>query len=508
MGCDIVFKPMEDNNIDLLKPINKGGNQPFYRNVDKPKRRWLFVIIFLGIILLCLSGLIIRDITLADRSNPMAYDPITLKPINNGLMETVKNFIFNSGNVLEGEQDDRVNILLLGIGGAGHDGAYLSDTNIILSIKPSTKEVAMISIPRDLKIDIPGRGDQKINAVDAYGEMDSPGQGGEAARAFFAKTFNLDIPYYVRVDFSAFQEIIDTLGGVTVNVDKSFTDASFPGPNFSYKTVSFQAGQQTMNGEDALDYARSRHGNNGEGSDFARARRQQKIIAAVKEKILSAGTLIDPVKIKSIIDSLSNHVVTNLNLGQIVYLAELGRESSDNVKTLVLDNGVNSFLENFIAANGAYMLKPKTDNFDNIDNAINNVFQDAASLASSTPSNDNKKVVYYTDARIEIQNGTWQVGLASRLEKQLDDDGFAITGIGNSSKRPIDKTVIYKINPNISADIITKLSEELKAQATTTLPLWLQDNYDDPQTATTEVGQKKYKTDTDVLVILGADAGQ
>src|SRR3989344_6394346 len=160
----------------------------------------------------------------------------------------VADFLFG-GDTLIGESRGQINILLLGVGGAGHDGPYLTDTNIILSIKPSTKEVALISVPRDLGVKIPGHDWRKINSAGAFGEAENPGSGGEFARKVFADTFDVEIPYYIRIDFKAFQELIDEVGGVTVNVPRAFTDKAFPGPNFSYTTIHFDAGVQTLNGQ-------------------------------------------------------------------------------------------------------------------------------------------------------------------------------------------------------------------------------------------------------------------
>jgi LCP family protein required for cell wall assembly len=267
---------MDEQSINLLKPQSLPLTPP-----PKKKNRWVIFFILAAAIL----GIIFFKNYLAARS-AMPYDPSILKPKKIGFLQSVKNFIFHSDNVMIGQTDDRINILLLGIGGSGHDGPYLSDTNIIMSIKPSTKEVAMISIPRDLAVKINNYGVRKINNANAFGELEQSGNGAEYARKVFEETFNISIPYYARVDFEAFKEIIDNVGGITVNVERSFTDLSYPGPNDSYQTISFQAGEQEMNGEQALIFSRSRHGSNGEGSDFARARRQQLMLSAFKKKLL------------------------------------------------------------------------------------------------------------------------------------------------------------------------------------------------------------------------------
>jgi len=443
-----------------------------------------------------------------------AYDPITLKPKKIGFLQAVKNFVFHSNNFLEGQSSDRINILLLGMGGPGHDGPYLTDTNIIVSVKPSTNEVAMTSVPRDLGVEIAGEGLRKINYANSIGETQQAGEGGEYARQIFAQTFNMDIPYYIRVDFKAFQEIIDAVGGINVNVPRSFTDVSFPGANESYITVSFNAGPQVMLGERALQYARSRHGNNGEASDFARSKRQQLILTALKEKLLSIGTYTNPIKIEKILQSLSTHVTTNLDFGQIMYLASIARDMDNNIKTLVLDNGENGFLINANTPTAGFTLLPKTGNFEEINKAVDSIFLTAISDFSEPapaqdtetpavnflPSQDNQSI--FPTAKIEIQNGTWTVGLAGRYQKKLEESGFSVNKIGNSIKRPIATSTLFIINQNVDTEVVANLKNLLKTEFSSALPEWLATDYDNPATQEDESGLK-YLPDTDLLIILG-----
>jgi len=442
-----------------------------------------------------------------------------LKPKSFSLLQSVTNFLFNSGgSSLETDPNERVNILLLGIGGSGHEGPYLSDTNIILSIKPASGEVAMISVPRDLMAKIDGHGYRKINAADAFGEAERIGSGGDYARQIFEDTFSMKIPYYIRVDFTAFQEIIDAMGGVTVNVERPFTDNSFPGPGFSYETVSFASGTQTMNGEQALIFARSRHGNNGEGSDFARAKRQQIILAALKQKALSSETYLNPVTVKTIFDSISEHVTTNMDFGQLMYLAGLAKQMNGDIKTLVLDDTPNGFLKPITSEDGAFMLVPKTDSFTKIDEAINDVFEATSTQYIATPLQESKpaQVAILPSANVEIQNGTWRLGLAARTRQDLEDMGVGVSSISNCYMRPVSTTAIYVLNPKAPADVLKKLSDHFNIQPTTILPDWLQKDYDTSASSTeaatttaaassTAAGAPKYKANTEILIILGED---
>jgi len=139
--------------------------------IKSPTPRWLFflIIIFLLLITGCVSKSILKE---KAPNDPSAYDPITLEPKKpEGFFNKLKSLILTENNELIGYKDDRINILILGMGGAGHDGPFLADTLIIASIKPSTGEIALISIPRDLLIEIPNKGMYKINYANAFGEV-------------------------------------------------------------------------------------------------------------------------------------------------------------------------------------------------------------------------------------------------------------------------------------------------------------------------------------------------
>ena len=485
----------DEQPINLLKPQNYHLSPP---PKNKTKR-----VIFLVLGLTILGLLIFRNYTVVKwPSNPAAYDPITLKPKRIGFLQTVKNFVFNSNNVIAGQQEDRINILLLGIGGTGHDGPYLSDTNIILSIKPSINQVAMISVPRDLAVKINGHGIRKINNADAFGEAEQADGGGEYARKIFEQTFGASIPYYARVDFTAFKELVDAMGGITINIERSFVDTAYPGPNNSFQTVSFEAGLQQIDGERALMFTRSRHGSNGEGSDFARAKRQQLVLAAFKKKLLSAGTYLNPITLQKILTSLSQHIITNLDFGQTMYLVSLAKKiNGDDIKTLVLDDSPTGFLKPIIDEGSAYLLVPKTGNFSEINSAINNIFAASGTALSavigtlSVPQNKPAPAVTVVPSvKIEIQNGTWQPGLAAIKKQELEKDGLFISAIGNSAKRPISTTAIYIVNINASGTTITSLANKLHASTTTNLPEWLQTAYNGSSSS------------SDIIIILGEDA--
>lgn len=290
--------------------------------------------------------------------------------------QQLTRIVTSGGEKLQGETDDRVNILLLGYGGPGHDGPYLTDTMMVVSLQPSTKQVALLSIPRDLVVDIPGYDFRKINSVLSFGRDQKYPGGGEAFAVNTVRdVLNIPIQYYARVDFDGFKDVIDQVDGVEVTVNTAFSDFQYPDNNYGYNPISFKAGPQTMNGDQALKFARSRKGNNGEGSDFARAARQQKIIIALKEKLLSFGTISNPKRISDVLGSLGSHSQTNMEVWEMVRLAKMfGDIQPERIINKVYDDSTNGFLRAATGSGGAFILVPRAGNYQDVQFLAKNIF--------------------------------------------------------------------------------------------------------------------------------------
>ena len=225
---------------------------------------------------------------------------------------------------LKGEGDGRVNILLLGVGGDGHEGPDLTDTIIVMSVDPVNNTAALLSVPRDLWVKMPVNyfgNYQKLNA--AYesgkyhylGKMDESNANTAAVEAGFksidqnvSEVLGIDIHYHLLVNFKAFQQAIDTVGGVDIDVKEALYDPTMAWEN-GYNSVLADVGQQTMNGKKALLYVRSRE----TSSDFARSERQRQVMLGLKSKILSAGTLSNPAKIDGLMNAFGNNVYSDLS---------------------------------------------------------------------------------------------------------------------------------------------------------------------------------------------------
>ncbi|HSX18553.1 MAG TPA: LCP family protein [Candidatus Saccharimonadales bacterium] len=304
----------------------------------------------------------------------------------------------------------RTNILLLGIGGEGHDGPNLSDTMILASIDKEGKDPVLISIPRDLWAPtLPG----KINSAYAIGQ-EKDGEGLKLAEDTVSKLLGVPIHYGARMDFSGFEKAVDTVGGLDIEVDNSFTDYMYPisgkendlcgykieyqevdgtktqvvtGASSSaiplweitdantpftcrYETLNFQKGPLHLDGTTALKFVRSRHGTNEEGSDFARAARQQKVILAFRQKVISSQTLLSPTTIVSLISTFDKSIDTDITNDDIPLFIKLGQKIDPaTIRRVVLDAGRNeSVLDVGDASkyNGQYVLDPKTDNWTDL----------------------------------------------------------------------------------------------------------------------------------------------
>lgn len=295
----------------------------------------------------------------------------------------------------------RINILLLGYGGDGHSGAYLTDSMIVLSLDFATNKVTLISVPRDLWVEIPTNGTEgshwKINAAyelgldqktypDKLPQFTGPNGGGNEAEYVVSEVIGQPIDYYAAMDFDAFRQVVDAVGGVTIDVPDTFTDYSYPNGDQNtdsdncdatvpspadqagcrYLTVHFDKGPQQMDGETALEYARSRHAAGPEGSDFARSRRQQQIIAAVEQKALQLNMLP---QLFGVMNALQGHIQTDMSLADLNDFANyMSKVDIADATTGQLTDAGNTLLTSGYSSDGQWILTPTAgqDDYDQI----------------------------------------------------------------------------------------------------------------------------------------------
>ena len=243
---------------------------------------------------------------------------------------------------LQGEDRGYVNILLAGNSAddPGHAGAQLTDSIMLVSVNTKSNKAFMVSVPRDLYVDIPGSGYAKINEAYQIGERENFNEGGFAPggmgllQKIVSERFGLPIDYYALVDYAAVKGAVDAVGGITIDIKSEDSRGLYdPSPDLASGRkvlVDLPNGPQKLNGAEALGLARARGSAPGSygflRSDFDRTEHQRQILLAVKEKATSAGTLANPLKVAGLADSFGNNVRTDLTLGEVRRLYDLSKK--------------------------------------------------------------------------------------------------------------------------------------------------------------------------------------
>lgn len=279
--------------------------------------------------------------------------------------------------VQEGIEQDRVNILVIGIGGPKHigGGKELADALILASFRPSTGEVALVSIPRDLYVPIGRYGTHRINESHRIGNQTSyPGRGPKLTMDTVSGVLGVPIHAFVRLDFAGFEKIIDQIGGIDVYVEQGFQDFLFDD--------GFEQGWQHLNGDRALRYARYRYVRaSAEGNTFARERRQMQVIVAVRKKLASRESSVAQMIRAG--KTLSDHTATNLTTQEMIWLwRKFGKVEQDSIHKVSLQPYVEVFNLKTFAGSGE-AVRPTRGDFSQLHQAARNVFEDPAGTAAA-----------------------------------------------------------------------------------------------------------------------------
>ncbi|MEI8360835.1 MAG: LCP family protein [bacterium] len=475
-----------DNNLEKVKSPLKKNN---------PYKYWLKVSIILGIF--AFIGLALATTKTISGQNDQANNNWLT---NFSIVSNIQKLTGLGEKKLNGEDRGRVNILLLGLGGKGHDGGELTDTIMLLSIDTTNKRIAMVSVPRDLTVPIEGYGWRKINSVNAFAEKDHPGTGGAAISQAFTQIFNTPIDYYVKIDFEGFAKFIDDLGGVDVTVDNVLDDYKYPilgqedNPSYysRWEHLHVEPGLQHMDGALALKFARSRHGLGNEGSDFARAKRQQKIIEATKDKLLSSGLLLKPALISKMIDNYKTHSETNLTITNMMRAWTLLKDvKREQIVNKVLDNSPDGLLTDDRGQDGAYILVPRAGNFSEVQNLMANIFDEIPAKLTID--------VTAEKANIAVKNGTKISGLATRFSTDLKSHGLIIADISNASLRTSTTTIVYDLSNAQKPETLNFLKNQYN-QVSVELPNWLKKDLETDKNYTNNYQQP------DFIIVIGKDA--
>ncbi|MER3437635.1 MAG: hypothetical protein C4346_08630, partial [Chloroflexota bacterium] len=300
---------------------------------------------------------------------------------------------------------ERLTILLLGID-RREDEPSRSDTMILVNINPVKKTAAMLSIPRDLKVMIPGYGMDKINAAYAFGDRDEvPGGGPGLAIRTIEANFGIRIDYFAEVDFNGFIKIIDTVGGIMVDVPYPIKDDAYPADGTNYMRVYFSAGWQHMDGKRALQYARTRH----DDGDGRRSVRQQQVLLALREQALSLDLLP---KAGELIAELGDAVRTDLSPTQALKLARLASEIQRNgIAQYSLDRALT---EEQLPDEPYYLIADWA--------IVGQILSDFTGQPITPPMSALAHPRY--SLAITVENGTTNPGLGQRVASVLQTNGF------------------------------------------------------------------------------------
>ena len=460
----------DPQKIDLLRHHPKILKAPYKR----PKKRRIFWGKSLIIYPLIVLGIIFAIGAVRFVANA---DATSKEQTGLNLFSQIKRLVLSDDKPEHAKENDRINVLLVGIGGAGHDGAYLTDTIMVASIKQSSQDVSIFSIPRDLLVPVPGYNWRKINSVYALGIMKDSDTALDKIGAVVENVLDIPIHYHARIDFKGFEKAIDAVGGIEVTVDRSFVDEKYPVEDGTGEVtvVAFDKGDRKMNGATALTYARSRHGTNGEGSDFARAARQQKILMAFKSELFSFSTLLSSKRISKLLDVVEDHFETDLSLSEMMHLASnLKNLEAQEISTYVFDTSPSGFLVNSKTEDGAFVLIPPNYSFSEMQSFVKTTF---------TVSSRKKE-----GARIVVQNSTSIEGLANITKEALERNQFDVVRVENSPLRDLESTIIYDLTAGKKQKSISDIQNQLHAKIAPIIPDFLQ-NYED----------------TDIVVVLGRD---
>lgn len=421
-------------------------------------------------------------------------------------LQTAKSLTQASSVDLKGYTDGRINILLLGIGGKGHPGQNLTDTIMLVSLNTKTNQAALYSIPRDMHVKIPvrrlasirpGRSGPaeefaaKINTIYQMGlgsAKDDSASGADLIMRTVEELTAQKINYYAILNFGGFEKIIDILGGINIVNERDINDPGYPGPNYSYAPFKLEKGFHHLDGAIALKYARERH-NDPEG-DFGRAKRQQQVLQAAKNKIFSAGTFLNPVAINSLFDALEDNIITNVTPAEIVSFLELAQKmDTQNINNVVLDAWNKDSLLKIVRINAGdsqfSALVPRVGNLSEIQELAQNVFD--LNILKRRRAEIEKE-----DANITLINASGNYKVLSALKKllsvNLDYKNVAVVG---ADKLLAEKTIVYDLGNGAKPFTLDELATKLPASV----------SYDISSEIQKLAGNQK----TDMVLVIGKD---
>ena len=451
---------LKDNNLDRIKPKrerNKTIKIPLDKNSPeyKKKKRKRIKIIAISIFFLILSGLAF-----------LAYKGYIFSQ-ELGFIFSPQTLITSRKKELKKDSSGRfTSVLLVGLDTRESGGLLNTDTIILASYDYENDNIILISIPRDFHVEVAEdvKWFARINSIYNSAEQKKEDSGMKELVKTVERVTGKEIQYHAIVDFNAFVQVIDAVEGVDINVENSFTDYMYP-KGLGYQTVSFKAGPQNMDGETALIFSRSRHSpHNNEGTDFARARRQQRVIIALKDKLLSSESFMNPKTLMNILASISGNLrISDFTVSDIeatFKLATKYEEKGGKTYSFVLDPSVGSeqLVERKNLESGAYAIGPKLGlgEYDDIKDFLKMV-DDNSQLYS-----ENARILVY-DTGIGFQNAREKT---EELKEQFPYLNIIFSGTLFNDK---EERVIYQNNEeenefSFTVKLLSKALDTMKTE--------------------------------------------
>jgi LCP family protein required for cell wall assembly len=330
---------------------------------------------------------------------------------------------------------ERVSILLLGIDQrCDEEGPTHTDTIMVLTIDPVGLSASVLSLPRDLWVEIPDVGLDRINQAHYFGELyEYPGGGPALAMETVSTVLGIPLDYYATVNFDAFIEVVDLIGGITVEVPEAIDDPTYPDRCYGYDPFSIEAGTHRLDGAQALKYARTRATF---GGDVDRAGRQQAVMLAARDQVLQLNMLPQLMaQSPRLWQTLQDNVRTNMTLDEGLQLALLVQDiPADSIETAVIDY---TFVYNETTPDGRQVLVPNRDAIRELRNKL------FAPPAIPTPAiTDLPAQMRDEEAQVALYNGTAVFGLAAATQEHLQKFGINISEIGNADSASYHTTQI------------------------------------------------------------------
>ena len=352
------------------------------------------------------------------------------------------------------DDNGRTNILIFGTSGYtmdedAWDGAMLTDSIMVVSLDQDNNDAYMMSLPRDLYVrnNCPalGKTSGKLNEVFycAYTTDKDEVAGAEALMAKSGEILGLDIQYYIHADWTALVQAIDAVGGVDVTIESDDPRGIYD----SGTGIKYANGEVAhLDGEKALALARARNHNYGDyglsGGNYDREKNQQKILAAFQQKAMSAGTLLNPVAVNNLIDSLGNNLITSFETGHVQTLIDIASNlQADHIKQLPFvgrDDGGPNLIATY-APNGTYLGEAP----------VAGVY-DYSEIQAYVAQNLSSDPVVMEGATIDVLNGSDQAGLAAKKAEELEDDNYTIGSIDNAPASTTESVTIYQLNSDMT----------------------------------------------------------